>query len=248
MRIVSWNLNHRACRRSIPDWIVEEIATARPDVLVCTEYVEAAEHHSFVSALKNAGLASVSTTVVKPRQNQILMATRLPHRAGQIPPPTDIDGSVSSNALHVTVGGIDVLGMRMPAYVREAERLKRLTWAWVHDAATRLINSPAIIVGDMNTQRGDSKRSCGDCIESLIASGWSPVIPATGYSWKHPRSGLERRIDFAFVSPSLTAKGATYSWDFVNRNAIGAMKVGIPDHAMLSIEAELPPSVPALGV
>jgi ABC-type Fe3+-hydroxamate transport system substrate-binding protein len=39
MRIVTWNLNHRARRRDIPGDVGETIASLKPDLIVLTEYV-----------------------------------------------------------------------------------------------------------------------------------------------------------------------------------------------------------------
>jgi exonuclease III len=232
MRIASWNLNHRARQRSIPAWVVPEILAAGPDVLVCTEYVEGRAHEGFLSDLKGAGFSAVSTTDVAPGQNQLLIASREHHQRGHLQPPRDIDKSVPSNALHVVIGDVNVLGFRMPAFGSAARHLKRCTWEWIRDVATELRDTPALIVGDMNTQRKDTRTYCGDCIEEVLSLGWSEVIPESGYSWQH-RSGSGRRIDFGFASPALTPSSVQYSWDFVERRGVQRFVVGIPDHALL---------------
>jgi hypothetical protein len=40
MKLLAWNLNHRAAPRRIPSWIAIAINEQAPDVLVLTEYVE----------------------------------------------------------------------------------------------------------------------------------------------------------------------------------------------------------------
>jgi hypothetical protein len=241
MRIVSWNLNHRAAHRRIPSWIVPEIAATSPDVVVCTEYVEGIDHARFCSALVAEGLSCVHTSAATPGQNQILVATRLSARLGNVRAPESIDVSLPSNVLHIDLGGLRIVGFRMPAF--KSPKLKRAAWDWIHEATMDFKTVATVIVGDMNTQRSDPKRDCGDCIERFLDSGWSEIIPDTGHSWKHQRSGTERRIDFAFASPGVLKEGASYSWDYVKRNALSELKVGIPDHALLSIDVRVAPVV-----
>jgi exonuclease III len=241
MRVASWNLNHRARQRSIPEWVVPEVALANPDVLVCTEYVEGSRHEDFVSQLRDLGFSAVTTSPMTPGQNQILIASRAPHQRGTLEAPRDIDQSVPSNALHVIVDGINILGFRMPAFDSKARDLKRRTWNWIREAAVELKEAPALIIGDMNTQRGDPKTYCGDCIDDVLAIGWSEIIPAAGYSWKH-HSGTGRRIDFGFASSALMASSVEYSWDFVARNGIQKPVEGSPDHAMLIADLRQSPT------
>jgi hypothetical protein len=232
MRIASWNLNHRARQRTIPTWVASELAATNADVIVCTEYVEGRSHQRFVSELNASGFASVTTSAVTPGENQVLIASRVAHRRGLLAPPVDISESVPSNALHVELGGFNVVGFRMPSFPSSSAPLKRRTWQWVQDAARQLELSRAVIIGDMNTQRGDPKGYCGDCIEAVLGTGWTEVVPPDGYSWRHLR-GRQRRIDFGFASPALRTASARYDWDFLGRNGISKPVVGVPDHALL---------------
>jgi len=125
----------------------------------------------------------------------------------------------------------------MPAFTSAVQDKKRRTWKWVRDAAIELQEKRGFIVGDMNTERNDGRSHCGDCIEEMLTTGWSEVIPSTGYSWKH-QTGAERRIDFGFASPAFQALNARYSWEFVGRNGITQFKVGVPDHALLVVDLE----------
>jgi hypothetical protein len=214
--------------------VVQEVVSVGADVAVFTEYVEGVEHPIFEELLKGAGFRTVTRSTLRPGQNQVLIATKLAHHRGSVRAP-QIHGAVPSNVLHVHVGGVNVIGFRMPAFDRRDLKLKRRTWDWLHRIAVSLHDSRAIIVGDMNTQRGDPTRQCGDCIDRLEATGWTYVVPTTGHSWKH-NSGTERCIDAAFISPLLRAELARYSWDFVARNGVESLKVGIPDHALLVID------------
>jgi hypothetical protein len=77
-------------------------------------------------------------------------------------------------------------------------------------------------------------------LEELVQRGWQHVKPASGYSWRHPRSGAERQIDHVFLSASLVPRRAEYSWGFERLAPEGASrKVGYPDHALLICEFNL---------
>ena len=120
MRLLTWNLNHRAARRRIPDWIGAAITSQNPDVIVLTEYVEGDDHERFVSQLASQGLKSCDQSAKTPGQNQILIASRHGLRLGALNAPP-LHESVPSNFLHVVLedSGINVLGFRMPAFEAE---------------------------------------------------------------------------------------------------------------------------------
>lgn len=232
MRFVSWNLNHRALPRAIPEWVVPALAYQEPDVVVLTEYVEGPGHTVFVEELANIGLETAFSTRYVKGQNQILIATRGSLRPGSLEAPP-MTPAVPPNFLHVGLDeGLDVVGFRMPAFTGAERPVKRQVWEWLISALAPLRDKPAIILGDFNTAPGDSRAYCGDCLDAFIASGWRHVLPTSGYSWRHAQSGTERRIDHAFVTGGLIAR-AEYSWDFRQLAGSDSTRVGLPDHAML---------------
>lgn len=246
MKLVAWNLNHRAARRRIPSWIATAIVEQAPDVLVLTEYVEGPDHDSFLAALKGTGLCEFSCTTQPGRQNQLLIASRDAQRRYELVAP-DIHPSVPSNILEVSLASaeVTVLGFRMPAFKEKKRTLKRLTWNWLLAEADRLRAGSAIIVGDFNTAPGESKAQCGDCLEKLVRSSWQHARPASGYSWRHSHSGTERQIDHIFLSAFLVPRHVEYVWEFERLAPEGtSRKTGSPDHAMLVCELDHAPSSP----
>ena len=238
MKLLAWNLNHRAARRRIPAWISAAIAEQAPDVVVLTEYVEGPDHAAFLAALKDQGLGSYSLTSQVGRQNQLLIASRDAQRLSPLNVPV-IHAAVAPNVLAVSLesSGVTVLGFRMPAFSSKERDLKRQTWNWLLSEAGRLHAGPALIGGDFNTQPGDSKAYCGDCLDGLVASGWQHARPASGYSWRHARSGAERQIDHIFLTARLSPMRVEYLWEFERLVTNGASrKVGLPDHSMLLCE------------
>ena len=53
MRVLSWNLNHRAALRRVPSWIAKAVELQRADVAVFTEYVAGTDHDRFVGELSS---------------------------------------------------------------------------------------------------------------------------------------------------------------------------------------------------
>jgi exonuclease III len=240
VKILTWNLNHRAARRAIPLWVSRAIVAEAPDVVVLTEYVVGADHDRFLGGLAGAGLCYTAVTLRVERGNQVLVAARQPIQPGLLVAP-DFHPSVRPNFHHVrlVVDDIEVIGFRMPAFAGPERPMKRRTWDWLITALRKVHDRQAIILGDFNTASGDSTKTCGDCIELLVTEGWTPQVPAEGYSWRRASDTVGRRIDLAFTSPKLVGAGATYSWAFqILASDAASGWVGRPDHAMLFLEAE----------
>jgi endonuclease/exonuclease/phosphatase family metal-dependent hydrolase len=238
MKLLAWNLNHRAASRRIPSWIAAAIEEQDPDVLVLTEYVEGQDHDDFLANLNANGLTTYSCSTQPGRQNQVLIASRHSHCRHELLVP-DIHPSVPPNVLEVSLGShvLTVFGFRMPAFEAAERALKRPTWNWLLGEADRLRSGSALIVGDFNTAPGDSDARCGDCLSKLIHGGWQHAQPSSGYSWRHPQSGTERQIDHIFLSASLVPRRVEYLWEFERLAPEGtSRKVGFPDHAMLVCE------------
>jgi len=85
VRILSWNLNHRAARRPVPRRISEAIARQEADVVVLTEYVIGPDHERFVGELAAIGCPHVAKTDRNGRENEVLIAAREPFARGRSP-------------------------------------------------------------------------------------------------------------------------------------------------------------------
>ena len=245
VKILAWNLNHRAARRRIPAWVYGAIAAESPDVVILTEYVEGEDHAHFVGELAALGLVHADKTKRQGRQNELLVLARQPLKPGGIGVPA-IHPSVPSNFLHVRLVqcGIDVIGFRMPAFAGKELPRKRETWEWLIGELASL-DHRTVVVGDFNTQQGDASVLCGDCLERVAALGWTVAIPSDGFSWKSPGRGSGRKLDFALVSPGLRVESVSYSWAFTGLATEAAeLRTGLPDHAMLLLHVEaIPDSV-----
>ncbi len=151
LRLLAWNLNHRAARHAFPDWVAEAVCAEAPDIALFTEYVEGPHHERFLASLSALGLEHATLSVPRQKQNQVLIVSCEPHTRGGIEAPS-IHPAVPPNALHVRLeqSGVDVLGFRLPAFKGRDSHLKRMTWSWLFEAAGSLRSKPAIIAGGFN--------------------------------------------------------------------------------------------------
>ena len=241
MKVLAWNVNHRAAKRKMPGWIAIAIADVAPQVLILTEYVTGPDHQRFTDELSKTDLPHLLGSDYVEGQNQVLIAAAEPMTRGTIVGP-QIHPAVPPNALHVILSGsgIHCLGFRMPAFTGIEMPKKRQTWDWLLGASQELRSYPSFIAGDFNTAEEDSASYCGDCLRQL-AREWKHARPSSGHSFKSVLSMSTRCIDHIFASPSIEVSAPRYSWDF-HRHGDDAKsgKVGIPDHAMLIVELQAP--------
>jgi hypothetical protein len=118
LRIVAWNVNHRARRKAIPAALPDGILSLAPDVIVLTEYVEGTGHDRFCATLEGGGLVSqFHTPILGGLHNQVLIASRAPATRGTFAPP-DALPHAGYNFLHVRLDGLalDLMGLRGPMY------------------------------------------------------------------------------------------------------------------------------------
>ena len=238
MRVVTWNLNHRAAPRRIPGWIASELRGKSPDAVLLSEYVEGLEHVRFVAEMAGAGLRFASFSKRVEKQNQTAIFSVLPQIPGTIL-ASDLDPSITPNFLHANVGGTNLISFRMPAFESPFRALKRATWDLLFAALEPLKAGRTVIGGDFNTAMTDPVSGCGDCLQALVKSGWIHAAPTTGHSYKHKASGSERVIDHVFASPSFRALKSEFSWGFLDQ--IPEAKrgvVGYPDHSILVADLE----------
>ena len=107
------------------------------DVPVLNEYVHGESRAAMLPGREGIGLSEVSMSPRILGQNQILIASRSPQNSGDLAGP--MTTSVATvNFLHVAAAGIEIMGMRAPAftnhtqleeYWQETERLIMATMA-----------------------------------------------------------------------------------------------------------------------
>lgn len=239
MRIVAWNINHRAREKTIPDHLVAAIASLDPDVIVLTEYVDGSTRAPFHASLAEHGFCHLLMSGPRRRENQVLIAARTAFEPGPIFAP-EIAPSVPSNALHVRLPqeGLEILGIRVPDYSK-ALKTKRACWDWILQMASEVRDRPFVMIGDFNTDANFPRSQCGEHFARLVDSGWQLASPPDGASfWS--LSGHAVRIDHAFVSRHLVVESAAYVTRAGQYVFVGKEPGALSDHAVLSIDVKHP--------
>ena len=233
LRVVTWNLNHRARQRQIAPAVSQAVAALSPDIAVLTEYVEGQSHSDFVTELAKLGFSTVFRSAKTVGQNQILVASHLPIALGTFRAPA-LDPALPSNVLHVRVPEfeIDVVGIRVPAY--ENAESTNACWNWLANATAAFLTRPAVLIGDFNV---DPSRASGARLRQLIGAGWQHAWQEDGWSFCST-GGSKTRIDHAFVSPKIRVRRASYV-STVGSYVLAGTRSALSDHAALVVEADI---------
>ena len=240
LRILAWNLNHRARQKAIPPRLVEVITALDVDVIVLNEYVHGEKRVAFLAELSDRGYPYYKVSQVTPvGENHVLIASRSPVEHGSIKAPP-IEKSIPSNFLHIVLpqNGCERVGLRIPEY-SDGPKIKRACRNWIIETASTLKERPSVMIGDFNTDPDDPSALCADCIEKLTGDGWQLASPREGASWwwsnKAKNCVVPFRIDHAFVSQHFEVSDSRYVSDFGGVGSLGNGKEFLSDHAPLLI-------------
>jgi hypothetical protein len=216
------------------------------DIVVFTEYFPRQHHKRFGGTLAKAGWVHQLLSR-EPREvaNRTLIASRLPLEHDPLTLP-DFDEQFSANIVAGFIPGsrLRVLGLRVPAYGAEQQRLLKKCWEWIENTASGLLGEPAVILGDLNV-RGSPIRKGGEAyFRRILQSGWKRAAPSAESSY-YGASGVRSEIDHVLFSTPCTALGAEYvtsAGGFTLAGAPGALS----DHAALVVEIDIPSSSDAV--
>ncbi len=239
LRVLAWNVNHRARAKAIPPMLVDAIDSLRPDLIVLTEYVHGATRSPFLDQLADRGLPHWHVSHVTPlKENHVLIASRTSIEAGSIHAPA-IAPSVPSNFLHVSLPheGCEILGLRVPDYSKQP-KMQRACWEWIIETAKTVKDRPFVLIGDFNLDPRYTQTVCGDCIGKMIEDGWQLASPKEGASYWTLKDKVPCQIDHALVSGHFTILDSRYVSDFGELGSIGVTKDALSDHAILRIDIE----------
>ena len=234
MRIAAWNVAHQIRRRPFPADVLQAFLALDPDVVVFTEYVPGPDHERVVADLAEAGFAGIHISDRVERQNQVLVATRMVSDRGPWEAPP-IRPQVPPNFLHVEVPELDlqVVGLRIPMFVRGDTAGEHLYRDWIRDQASAWGAQRTVVIGDMNTGPDRARSWQWRSLSSFAADGWSVVTPAEGWSYMG-KKGHTSRIDHALLSPGLVATEARYEAEADGVVLAGKHPPAYTDHAVLS--------------
>lgn len=111
--------------------------------------------------------------------------------------------------------GLTLVGVRLTAWEDKGrgKGLRRASWKWMIEQFDRLADSPAVVLGDFNTEmryssESTKRRHGGDLLRSVTGERkWVDAFDAAGSpkTDTHVRNnGIGSRVDYAFVSPGFT--------------------------------------------
>ncbi len=240
LRVLGWNLNHRARARAIPAMLVDAIASLQPDVIVLNEYVHGDSRQPFLEQLARRGFPYWQVSRVTPLgENHVLIASRGPVEFGHIQAPA-LEKSMPSNFLHVILrqDGCEILGLRIPDYSNDP-KTKSACWNWINETASTVRDRPFVLIGDFNTDPDDPESLCKGCIGTLTDGGWQMASPAKEEASFWTVKGRPCRLDHAFVSRHFTVLESRYVCDLGVLGSVGRTKGALSDHAILLMDIEL---------
>lgn len=246
MKIVLWNVNHRATRKVIPSSsIAPAIVSTGADIIILTEFVHCdtqEDRQLFYNQLRDAGYHHQLLSVTTPkRENHILIASRQGINRGEITPPTTIHSSVPSNFLHVkaTVEDIpiEIIGIRIPDYSKSVyKEIAKKYWEWFSELTEEIVERSVIMIGDFNIDPAMKKYKFRHHLTDLLKNGWQMASPASGASFYANKNNAPHSLDHAFLTENFVIREATYIQEVDGLWKCGDNKYKEPDHAMLVID------------
>ncbi|MBU1566859.1 MAG: endonuclease/exonuclease/phosphatase family protein [Proteobacteria bacterium] len=243
-KIATWNVNHRAARKTIPSSIAQSIISTNPDIIVFTEFVHCdtqADRQQFYDQLRNAGYTHQLLSVTPPKENHVLIASRQEIIPGDIAPPSTIHPSVPSNFLHIKTTFenrlLEIIGIRVPDYSKSIyKEVAQKYWEWFSDLTEEIVDRSVIMIGDFNIDPSMKKYKFRHHLNDLLENGWQIASPADGASFYANHNNAPHRLDHAFLTQNLTIMDAAYIQEVKGLWKCGENKYREPDHAMLVID------------
>jgi hypothetical protein len=243
MRILSWNLGHQTKLKPIAPDFGAIIANLNPALLFLNEYVHDEKVRApMLAALAAAGLGHVvvskqierTTTTANGRKkpnNQVLAASRIPLKLGDLRGPATAGRGGETNFLHIQPEGFsfEAVGLRVPWLENEASR--RDYWQAFETIAGQVADRRILFIGDFNADPDDRSRVGGSTLARLAAAGWH--LPSPQGQWSF-HSGT--RIDHAVSSRHLPLISAAYVAELNERMLAGSDDRAVSDHAALVVE------------
>ena len=238
MRIVAWNLGHQTLERKIPATFIEAVKSLVPDILILNEYVHGVSRKGLVADLAELGLLACGVSDPIPKQNQVLMASRVPQVPGDLNAPQTTPAA-TANFLHVLLPSrdLEVVGLRAPAYGDRAQL--ETYWREVEGLVLSSVQRRILFVGDLNCDPDRPTKPGGRVLQRLRAAGWYVPSPCGDWSFISKNGQRSSRIDHAICSPMLRPPAARYTPRINGLVLAGSTsELAISDHAPLVLDVE----------
>lgn len=236
MRIATWNLNNRVGRVRFRPEAASAATELGADIILFTEYYPKQNGPAFLSTLTDAGYSYQIASWEPPEvSNRALLVSRIPVSASSLARP-DFDNQLPANLVAATVdgSGLNILGIRIPAYERHDLHQLEGSWRWLEATAAVWRGKPALIMGDLNVSHASPRQKGGDAYRRILNAGWFRPQP-TGAGSYFSHRGTTSEIDHALATDGCQVLSAAYVTRTANFTLAGAPGA-ISDHAALVVE------------
>ncbi|MEQ8788426.1 MAG: endonuclease/exonuclease/phosphatase family protein [Pirellulaceae bacterium] len=211
MRILTWNVQHGGRQQEA---MASAIAELEADTAVLTEFRASPKGALLIDSLRARGLVHAEYDRASDGTNGVLIASRLPIRLLPLEGPAHI----RHRWLHFQLDGCDVdfLGVYLHGGETgdETRAEKQCFWDGILAFAGRLTDTPAMLLGDLNTGKHyvDEEEAtfiCADSFEKLTSIGWTDLPrafhgDAPMPTWWSRVRGF--RLDHSFASTPLVPR------------------------------------------
>ena len=238
MRFAAWNVAHQIRQRPFPKPVLQAFLSLRPDVVIFTEYVPGPDHERVLADLSDAGFAGIHVSERVERQNQVLLATKLPSIAGAWAAPA-IRPQVPPNLLHAVIPELElnIVGLRIPMFVSGDSASEREYRGWLREQADEWGKQSAVVMGDLNVGPHRPRSWQWRSLQSFTEAGWSVVTPTEGWSYMS-KTGHSSLIDHGLLSRGLNCVNASYVIEANGAALAGRHPPAPSDHALLVVDVE----------
>ena len=239
MRFAAWNVAHQIRQRPFPKPVLQAFLSLRPDVVIFTEYVPGPDHERVLADLSDAGFAGIHVSERVERQNQVLLATKLPSSVGAWIAPA-IRPQIPPNLLHVVIPELDlnVVGLRIPMFVSGDSASEHEYRGWLREQADKWGEHPTVVMGDLNAGPHRARSWQWRSLESFAEAGWSLVTPVEGWSYMS-KTGHCSVIDHGLLSAGLSCVESKYVTEADGVVLAGRHPAAPSDHAVFVMDIEV---------
>jgi hypothetical protein len=238
MRFAAWNVAHQIRLRPFQQQVLQAFLSLGPDVIIFTEYVPGPDHERVLADLADAGFAGIHVSERVERQNQVLLATRLPSSVGAWVAPA-IRPQVPPNLLHVVIPELElnVVGLRIPMFMSGDSASEHEYRGWLREQADDWGEHSTVVMGDLNAGPHRPRSWQWRSLKSFAAAGWSLVTPAAGWSYMS-KTGHSSIIDHGLLSPGLSCVESMYVTDADGIVLSGRHPPAPSDHAVFVMDID----------
>lgn len=239
MKIITWNLNHRTIEKPIPPEALKFFAAIDADMIVLNEFVDGESRALFKEELTRIGYKHQLVSDKRGKQNRVFIASKLDFTKGDLCPPQQDDAAVT-NFLHVIVAstGIEVVGIRAPAYKAFSER--QSYWQELATIMRLAGNRRIVFLGDVNYDPFQGAAASVSEIRFDLDATYSVPNPKGDWSYISLDGKARTRIDHAILASGLKVSDAQYLSTYNGISLAGGYgSNAISDHAVLALNLKV---------